>query len=76
MAFIQNQIGLVGSGGYIWMSNSGTVVNFSATTSYQEMTSLGTNFTLAPISPDFAMSTDGRLKFSRLYETTRYLLHK
>lgn len=64
MSFIQNQIGLVGSGGLIYMNNSGTAVNFSATTSYQELASLSTSFTLATTSPDFAMTTDGRLKYT------------
>jgi len=66
MSFIQNQLGLVGSGGYIYMNNSGTGVTFSITTSYQEVASLGTSFTLASTSPDFAMTTDGRLKYTGL----------
>ena len=43
-----------------------TGVTFSRTTSYQELTSLGTNFSLAPTSQDFAMTTDGRLKYTGL----------
>lgn len=64
MSFIQNQLGLVGSGGYIYMNNSGTTVSFSITTSYKEVASLGTSYTIASTSPDFAMTTDGRLKYT------------
>jgi len=65
MAFIQNQIGRLPSYGAIYM-NTGNFsgVSFAFTTSYQELTSIGTNFTLASPAQDFAMSTDGRLKYT------------
>lgn len=60
----QNQIGLSNSAGYISMNNGGVGLNFNFTTSYQEMTSLGTNFVLAPLAEYFTMTTDGRLKYT------------
>lgn len=68
MTFNQNQIGLEGSFGYIWMNTgnwTGTS-NFAYTTSYKELTGLSTSFTLASPSQDFAMTTDGRLKYTGL----------
>lgn len=54
-----------GSIGYIWMNTANwTGVSFAFTTSYQELTTLGTNFTLASASNNFAMTTDGRLKYT------------
>lgn len=62
---IQNQIGNKASYGCIYMNTGNwTGVSFAFTTAYQEMTSLGTNFTLASPSSDFAMTTDGRLKYT------------
>lgn len=60
-----NQIGLKKSFGYIWMNTGNwTGVSFAFTTAYQEMRSLGTNFTLASPSQDFVMTTDGQLKYT------------
>lgn len=64
MSFIQNQIGLKGSGGSIYMNNAAAPITVSVTASYQELTSLSTSFSLATTSPDFAMTTDGRLKYT------------
>lgn len=64
MAFLQNQIGLVDSEGYIYMINGGTTVSFAMTASYKEFTGLSTSFTLASTAQDFAMTTDGRLKYT------------
>ena len=61
----QNQIGAKTSFGTIWMNTGNwTGVSFAYTTSYAELTSLGTNFTLMSPSNDFAMTTDGRLKYT------------
>lgn len=55
----------VTANGYIWMNTGNwTGVNFAFTTAYQELTSLGTNFSLAADSNNFAMTTDGRLKYT------------
>lgn len=68
---LQNQIGAKTSVGTIWMNTgNNTGVSFSFTTSYKELTSLGTNFTLMSTSPDFAMTTDGRLKYTGLNTKT------
>lgn len=57
--------GVTDSYGYIWMNTGNwTGVNFSFTTSYQELTSIGTNFTLLTGASNFAMTTDGRLKYT------------
>lgn len=65
MAGTQNQIGLKSSYGYIWMNAGNWTGNtFAFTTSYQELTSLGTSFTLASPSQDFSMTTDGQLKYT------------
>lgn len=65
MAGTQNQIGRKPSYGYIWMNTGNwTGVSKALTTSYQELTSLGTNFVLASTPQDFAMTTDGRLKYT------------
>ncbi len=54
-----------GAKGYIWMNTGNwTGQTFSFTSSYQELTSIGTNFTLASGATDFAMTTDGRLKYT------------
>ena len=66
MSFLQNQIGLIGSEGYIYMTNAGTTVSFAMTASYSEFTALSTSFILASPSQDFAMTTDGRLKYTGL----------
>lgn len=61
----QNQIGRRPSHGYIWM-NTGDWTGGSIalnTSTFVELTSLGTNFTLAPASQDFVMTTDGQLKY-------------
>lgn len=51
--------------GYIWMNTGDwTGVNFAFTTAYKELASLGTNFTLTSGSTNFAMTTDGRLKYT------------
>lgn len=66
MSFIQNQCGIKQSAGTIWMNTgnwTGVSVTLSSNT-YKEMASLGTNFTLMPTVQDFAMSTDGRLKYT------------
>ena len=61
----QNQCGIATAYGNIWMNtNNWTGKTYSLTTSYTEMTSLGTNFTLMTPNVDFAMSTDGRLKYT------------
>jgi len=46
------------------MINGGTTVSFSMTASYKEFTGLSTSFTLASTAKDFAMTTDGRLKYT------------
>jgi len=67
MAFIQNQIGLEKSYGYIYMNTGNfTGANFVFTTTLKEITGLSTSFTLASPSQDFAMTTDGRLKYTGL----------
>jgi hypothetical protein len=51
--------------GYIWMNTgSWTGDTFSFTTAYQEMSSIGVNFTLLSPSFEFEMTTDGRLKYT------------
>lgn len=70
----QNQIGSSPSYGCIWMNTGNwTGITFSSTTSYQELTALGTNFTLASPSKDFAMTTDGRLKYTGI-PTKRFIV--
>lgn len=65
MAFIQNQIGRLPSFGTIWMNTGNfTGANFAFTTSYKEVTALSTSFTMTSPSQDFAMTTDGRLKYT------------
>jgi len=65
MAFTQNQIGLEGSFGYIWVNtNNWTGTTFSFTNAYQEMSGMSTAYTLISPSQDFAMTTDGRLKYT------------
>lgn len=61
----QNQIGATNSYGTIWMNTaSWTGASFSTTTAYQELTAMGTNFTLASPSKDFSMTTDGRMQYT------------
>lgn len=62
MAFA-NQIGLQSSDGYIALSVGATGLPFTFTTSYQEMSGLGTSFVLSSPAQNFAMTTDGRLKY-------------
>jgi hypothetical protein len=66
MAFNQNQLGSKSSYGYAGMNTgnwTGTT-SFSFTTGFKELTGLSHSFTLASPSPDFAMTTDGRLKYT------------
>lgn len=72
MVFIANQIGLSDSSAYIYMYNGTTGVSFSFTTAYQQMASLGVNFILAAKSKNFAMTTDGQLKYTGLKPRTFY----
>ena len=61
----QNQCGIKTANGTIWMNtNNWTGKTYSITTSYTEMTSLGTNFTLMSPNVNFSMSTDGRLEYT------------
>ena len=61
----QNQIGAVAATGTIWMNTgNSTGISFLYTTSYKELSSLGTNFTLMSNAPYFTMTTDGRLKYT------------
>lgn len=70
-----NQIGRRTSYGYIWMNTGNwTGVSFSRTTSYQELTGLSTAFTLKSPSQDFAMTTDGRLKYTGIH-TKRFVVN-
>ena len=68
MAFNQNQLGSKSSYGYAGM-NSGDwngTNNFSFATppgGFKEVAGLSIGFTLASPSPDFSMSTDGRLQY-------------
>ena len=74
MSTVQNQSGITQSYGTIWM-NTGNWSGVSITLvddTYKELTSLGTNFTLMSPSSDFAMTTDGRLKYTGA--TTRNFL--
>ncbi len=65
MAFTQNQIGLDGSFGYIWVNtNNWTGTSFSFTSSYQELAGMSTAYTLSSPSADFSMSADGRLQYT------------
>ena len=65
MSSYQNQIGAKTSFGTIWMNTGDWFgVSFALTLSYKELASLGTNFTLMSPSNDFAMTTDGRLKYT------------
>lgn len=65
MAFLANQIGFKSSGGYMYTAANNTGVSFSYTTSYQELTAIaGLPFSLSASSQDFAMTTDGRLKYT------------
>lgn len=65
MSFTQNQTGIKASYGTIWMNTGNwTGATFSVTTSYTELTGLGTAFTLSSPSNDFAMTTDGRIKYT------------
>ena len=76
MTSIQNQCGLKQSFGTIWMNTgnwTGVNVAFSANT-YKELASLGTNFTLMSPSNDFAMTTDGRLKYTGI-NTRNFLIN-
>lgn len=65
---IGNQIGLQNSEGFIIMNAIASPVSFAFTTSFQELTSLGTNFVLASLSQNFEMTTDGRLKYTGVKE--------
>lgn len=61
----QNQIGATTSAGSIWMNTGGwTGISFSMTTSYKELASLSTAFTLSSPATDFAMTADGRLRYT------------
>jgi hypothetical protein len=64
MSFIQNITGDTASYGVIYDSNTFTGLNFSYTTSYKELTSLPVAFGISSTAQDFAMSTDGRLKYT------------
>ena len=63
MTFTQNQIGRSPSYGIIYL-NGTTGASFSFTTSYTEITGLSISFALSSASQDFAMTTDGRLKYT------------
>lgn len=65
MIFTTNQIGLKASYGCISMNTGGwTGISFAFTTAYQELAGLATAYTLVSPSKDFAMTTDGRLKYT------------
>ena len=65
MSFTQNQTGIQASYGTIWMNTGNwTGATFSVTTSYTELTSLSTSFTLSSPANYFSMTTDGRLKYT------------
>lgn len=71
MSFITNQIGFKSSGGYIHTAVDTTGFAFSYTTSYQEFTAIsGLPFSLASNAQDFAMTTDGRLKYTGIQTKT------
>jgi hypothetical protein len=74
MTINQNQIGETTSYGTIWLNTGNwNGINFSLTTSYKEVSSLATSFSLASPSPDFAMTTDGRLKYTGI-KTRNFLV--
>lgn len=64
MSTTQNQSGLATSYGSIWMSNAYTGATFTVTTSYTELRSLATSFTIFSPSQDFSMPADGRLRYT------------
>jgi len=78
MSSTQNQIGQINPNGNIWMNTGDWPgVSFSITTSYKEMTSLGTNFTLMSPANYFDMAVDGRLRYigsrTKTFNVTGYV---
>lgn len=76
---MQNQCGIKSSVGNIWM-NTGSWTGASITladNTYKEIGSLSTSFTLSSYSTDFAMTTDGRLKYTgidtKLFSVTSFI---
>ena len=64
MSFTQNMIGRLPSYGAIYLVNTYTGIAVSYTTSYTELTGLPISFSIVSPVQDFAMTTDGRLKYT------------
>lgn len=64
MTFNNNQVGQINPNGDIWVNTANwSGMTFGSTNSYQEMTGLGTNFSLQSDSSYFDMPVDGRLRY-------------
>lgn len=64
MSFTQNIIGRLPSYGAIYVVNTFTGIAYAYTTSYAELTGLPVSFSIVSPVQDFAMTTDGRLKYT------------